>query len=135
MVKHYGVRAELTATPRVAVYRFTFPAKQSGHLIFDVGNQQGESGPVLDAGVRLVNEQEIEGFVVTHPKYINTYQPGAAMKMYFVARLDRKTSELGTFRGSDSHPGQSAILGARAEQVNRSTITTTRIPSGEPSGI
>jgi len=45
------------------------------------------------------------------------------MKMYFVARLDRKTSELGTFRGSDSHPGQSAILGARAEQVNRSTIT------------
>jgi predicted alpha-1,2-mannosidase len=114
LLKDYGVRAELTATPRVAIYRFTFPEKQSGHLIFDVGNQQGESGPVLDAGVRLVSEKEIEGFVITHPKYINTYQPGAAMKMYFVARLDRKASEFGTFKGFDSHAGNASIFGPGA---------------------
>ena len=114
LLKDYGVRAELTATPRVAVYRFTFPENQAGHLIFDVGNPQGESGPVVDAGVRLVNEQEIEGFVVTLPSYIHTYQPGAAMKMYFVARLDRKASDYGSFKGSDRHAGESSIFGPGA---------------------
>ena len=114
LLKDYGVRAELTATPRVAFYRFTFPENQPGHLLFDVGNPQGESGPVLDAGVRLVNEREVEGFVVTHPRYIQTYQPGAAMKMYFVARLDRDASEFGAFNGGDRHPGQSSGFGPGA---------------------
>jgi predicted alpha-1,2-mannosidase len=114
ILKDYGIRAELTATPRVAFHKFTFPEHQPGHVIFDVGNQQGESGPVLDAGVRLVNEQEIEGFVVTHPKYINTYQPGATMKMYFVARLDRKPMEFGCFRGSDSYQRHTSIFGPGA---------------------
>ena len=47
LLKDYGIKAELTATPRVALYRFTFPAMKAGHLIFDIGNQQGESGSVL----------------------------------------------------------------------------------------
>jgi len=114
LLKDYGVRAEATATSRVSVYRFSFPQKQSGHLIFDVGHQQGESGPVLDAGVRLVGELEIEGYVTTHPRYIMTYQPGAALKMYFVARLDRRASESGSFKGADSYPQQSSIFGAGA---------------------
>jgi predicted alpha-1,2-mannosidase len=114
LLKDCSVRAELTATPRVAFHRFTFPEKESGHLIFDVGNQQGESGPVLEAGVRLVNEEEIEGFVITHPQYVTNYHPGATMKMFFVARFDSKASEYGTFRGSDIHARQSSIFGPGA---------------------
>jgi predicted alpha-1,2-mannosidase len=61
-----------------------------------------------------VNDQEIEGFVITHPKYIRVYQPGAVMKMYFVARWDRKATEFGTFKGSDHQAGESATFGIGA---------------------
>jgi len=114
LLKDYGVRAELTATPRVAFHRFTFPGDREGHVLLDVGNPQGESGPVLDAAVRLVNDREVEGFVITHPRYINTYQPGAAMKLYFVARLDRSASAFGTFQGNDRQPRDSARFGKGA---------------------
>ena len=60
LLKDYGVRAEITATKRVAFHRFTFPKTADAHLIFDVGNQQGESGEVLDAFVTRVGEREIE---------------------------------------------------------------------------
>lgn len=113
-LKDYGVLAELTATPRVAFHRFTYPPGQPGHLLFDVGHAQGESGPVLDAAVRQVGELEIEGFVTTQPRYIQTYQPGAAMKMYFVARLDRTPASVGTFRGATIHADQTAMLGPGA---------------------
>jgi predicted alpha-1,2-mannosidase len=113
-LEDYGILAELTATPRVAFHRFTYPAGQPGHLLFEVGHTQGESGPVLDAAVRRVADLEIEGFVVTHPRYINTYQPGAAMKMYFVARLDRTAASIGTYRGATIHAGQTSLLGPGA---------------------
>lgn len=114
LLKDYGVRAELTATHRVAFHRFTFPREQAGHVLFDVGHPQGESGVVLDAGVRQVNAQEVEGFVVTLPKYIQTYQPGATMKLYFVARLDRPCAAVGTFRDAEQHAGETSIFGPGA---------------------
>lgn len=113
-LKDYGVKAELTATPRVAFYRFHYPDGTPGHLIFDIGRPQGESGPVLDAGVRQVSSREIEGFVITHPKYINTYQPGAVMKLYFVARVDREPAEVGSFIRAQVQPAQTSVLGPGA---------------------
>jgi predicted alpha-1,2-mannosidase len=113
-LKDYGVRAELTATPRVAYHRFTFPASDQAHLIFDVGHRQGESGAVLDAFVRRVGELEVEGSVTTHPEYIKAYQPGALMRLYFVARLDKAPSKWGAFRGAEVYPGQTSLAGPGA---------------------
>ncbi|MBL9136622.1 MAG: GH92 family glycosyl hydrolase [Verrucomicrobiales bacterium] len=106
-----GIRAELTATPRVGFHRFTYPAGSTPHLIFDVGNRQGESGPVLDAYVKRSGPREVEGFVVTHPEYARRYQPGAVIKMYFVARVNREVSGCGTFRGESTFPGDTALQG------------------------
>lgn len=114
LLKDYGVRAELTATPRVALHRFTFPATNEAHLILDIGNRQGESGLVLDAAVRRVSGMEIEGFVVTQPVYVRAYQPGAAIKMYFAARLSKTASDFGTFTGAKTFPAESARLGPGA---------------------
>lgn len=110
----YGIRAELTATPRVAYHRYTFPATNRAHLLFDVGNRQGESGPVVDAYVRQVGPRDLEGFVITHPEYVRRYQPGAYVKMYFHARLDRPATGAGTFRGQEVFPGETAIQGPGA---------------------
>jgi putative alpha-1,2-mannosidase len=114
LLKDYGVQAELTATPRVAYHRFTFPATNQAQILFDVGRRQGESGAVLDAFVRRAGPREVEGSLVTHPEYIKAYQPGALMRLYFVARLDKTPSHWGTFRGADVFPHESSIAGPGA---------------------
>jgi predicted alpha-1,2-mannosidase len=114
LLKDYGVFAELTATKRVAFHRFTFPATNDAHIIFDVGNKQGESGEVSDAFVRRAGDREVEGSVTTIPAYVKHYQPGASVKMYFVARLDTTPGSCGTFRGKKTFPGETSIQGPGA---------------------
>jgi predicted alpha-1,2-mannosidase len=114
LLKDYGVLAELTATKRVAFHRFTFPETHNAHVIFDVGNKQGESGEVRDSFVRRCGEREVEGFVSTLPAYVLHYQPGAAVNMYFVARLDAAPAGCGTFRGGKVFAGDTSIQGAGA---------------------
>ena len=60
-LRDYGIHAELTATPRVAFQRYTFPASEESHILFDIGNRQGESGATVDAEVRLTEEGLVEG--------------------------------------------------------------------------
>jgi predicted alpha-1,2-mannosidase len=128
LLKDYGIRAELTATPRVAFHRFTFPKSKRAHVLFDVGNRQGESGEVLDAFVRRVSDREIEGFVNTLPVYVKAYQPGATVRMYFFARVNKAAESFGTFRGAQQFVGDDSIQGRGAglflnfETTNREAI-------------
>lgn len=108
----YDVIAELTSTPRVAVHRYTFPESKNAHIIFDIGNRQGESGVVSDAFVRRVSETSIEGFVFTLPEYVKNYQPGAMVKMYFVAEVDKIPKDFGTFVGDRIGSQNESVQGA-----------------------
>ena len=76
-LRDYGIHAELTATPRVAFQRYTFPASEESHILFDIGNRQGESGATVDAEVRLTEEGLVEGWVITEPEYVKKYEPGS----------------------------------------------------------
>jgi len=102
LLKDYGVKAELTATPRVALHRYTFPAGKESHILFDIGNKQGESGNVKDAKVYITPDGRIEGFVTTLPAYVQRYQPGATINMYFSAVVDKKPAAYGVFKGTTS---------------------------------
>ena len=51
ILKDYGIKAEVTSTNRVSFHRYTFPAGKESHILFDIGNKQGESGNVRDARV------------------------------------------------------------------------------------
>ena len=88
-LKDYNVLAELTATARVGYQRFTFPASNVSHLLFNIGNRQGESGAVRDALIEAVSRNVVQGYVVTEPEYVKKYQNGATVTMYFYAELDR----------------------------------------------
>jgi predicted alpha-1,2-mannosidase len=114
LLKDYGVKAELTATPRVGFHRYTFPQSDEAHILFDIGNRQGESGIVTDAFVRLVGDREVEGFVITHPEYLKTYQPGSQVKMYFVARLSKAPNSFGGFNGETIREGAGSAQGPGA---------------------
>lgn len=100
-----GVRAELTSTTRVAFQRYTFRRGGESHLIFDIGNLLGESGPVKDAWVKIVDERTIEGYVCTVPLYAQAYCPGADVRIWFRAILDRPMDSARTFlRGGEPSP-------------------------------
>ncbi len=114
VLKDYGIKAELTATPRVSFHRYTYPPTTNAHLLFDIGNRQGESGPVLDAAVRWDGNHEVEGFIITHPEYARMYQPGACVRMYFAARLSKKPRSVGAFRGRYTLPGEGDVIGPGA---------------------
>jgi predicted alpha-1,2-mannosidase len=114
LLKDYGIRAELTATPRVAFHRFTFQKSTNAHVLIDVGNRQGESCAVLDAFAQRVSEREVEGFVNMLPVYVKAYQPGASVRMYFFARVDKTPTSFGTFRGTAQFRDQTSIQGPGA---------------------
>lgn len=98
LLKDYDVKAELTATKRVAFHRYSYPEKGQANLIFNVGTRMGESGPCKDAHVEYTDDGHVCGYVTTYPVYVNIYQKGAEVKMYFYAEIDAKPEEVGTFR-------------------------------------
>ena len=59
----------------------------------------GESGPVRDASVTYTDDGRIEGWVVTEPAYVDIYQTGATVTMYFSAVLDAEPAAWGAFSG------------------------------------
>ena len=114
LLKDYGIQAEMTATQRVAYQRYTFPANEKSHLLFDIGNMQGESGPSVDSEVFITEEGHIEGWVKTLPHYINKYQHGATLTMYFSAEVDKKPDAVGTFLKEQVFAGQKEVKGVGA---------------------
>lgn len=80
----YGVTAELTSTTRVGFHRYTFPASDRSHILFDFTTALGPSATELGF-VRKVSDRELEGHAVMAP---TIRRPKPAM-IFFVARFDR----------------------------------------------
>ncbi|MCX2450006.1 GH92 family glycosyl hydrolase [Pedobacter sp. PLR] len=112
-LKDYNIKAELTATERVGFHQYTFPETDAANVIFDIGHKMGESGPVLDAKVTY-DDRHIWGYVVTKPVYVQKYQQGANVTMYFYAELDKTPSSYGAFIDSTQFEGQKNIQGKGA---------------------
>jgi predicted alpha-1,2-mannosidase len=111
LLKDYNIKAEITATGRVGFHRYTFPESRHARIIFDIGHKQGESGEVVKAFARLVNQKEVEGYVETYPVYATFCDPGRHVKMYFVARLSKTPEETGTFTDTIVHRGDTVTAG------------------------
>ena len=104
LLKDYNIQAELTATKRVAFQRFSFPAGKEAHILFDIGNRQGESGAVKDAFACYTEEGRIEGWVITEPEYVKKYQAGTNVPLYFSAVVDRVPDTFGIFHQNKQEP-------------------------------
>lgn len=98
----YGIKTEVTATPRTGVSRFTFPAGES-HVLLNLGEGlTNESGAFL----RQVNDCEFEGM-----KLLGSfcYNPQAVFPIYFVMRVDKRPAATGYWKK------QRAMTGVEAE--------------------
>lgn len=87
----YGIKTEVTATPRTGRARFTFP-EGKGNILLNLGEGlTNESG----ATVRFVNDREIEG-----SKLLGTfcYNPQSVFPIYFVMRIDKQPGDWGYWK-------------------------------------
>jgi predicted alpha-1,2-mannosidase len=114
LLDDYNITAELTATKRVGFHRYTFPQSDQSHIILDIGNVQGESGPVTDAGIKMIDDTHFEGFVYTYPKYVKIYDPEGKVLMYFYGQISKKPESVGSFdaNGIQHHSTSAKGIGA-----------------------
>ena len=62
-----GVRAELTATPRTGVHRYTFPKDADGHVVLDLAHGiYNYDGKVLWSTLRVESDTLITGYRITN---------------------------------------------------------------------
>jgi putative alpha-1,2-mannosidase len=100
----YQVRAEMTATPRVAYERFSFPSTATqDNVLLDVAR---DNDGVQSGSLRVVDDHTIVGSV--------TGRLGKAFTLWFTARFDRPFVAHGTWAGSALSPSSSAVDGSGA---------------------
>ena len=90
----YGVRAEMTATARAGLSRYTFPAcAGDARILVDVSHGLTECRA---AQVTIVSPTEVEGWNVSG----NFCSAGNRQAVYFVAQLSKPASAFGTWNGA-----------------------------------
>jgi predicted alpha-1,2-mannosidase len=85
----YGITAELTATQRVGLHRYTYDEAGAGEIIVNLGGQLGEA-QMENAHVTGVDDDSLEGYVVQHGD--RSIHPSTTL--YFVIDFDRPFDSL-----------------------------------------
>ena len=91
LLTKYGVKCEVSATPRTGISRFTFPKGES-HILLNLGEGlTNESGAML----RKVSDTEVEGM-----KLLGTfcYNSKAVFPIYFVMRISKAPKQMGYWK-------------------------------------
>jgi predicted alpha-1,2-mannosidase len=106
ILKDYGIRAELSATERAGIHKYTFPKSDSGHFILDLTHLNGGSlKSILWSNVKIVS-----GDTITGGRSTSLWAPGR--EIYFAMKFSKPftASEIvadeaklaGTVKESDS---------------------------------
>ena len=67
MLDDYGIKAQLTATPRVGVHKYTFPKNEDGRFILDLNHGiYNYDGKTLWATLRVENDTLLTGYRITN---------------------------------------------------------------------
>ncbi len=104
----HGVRAELTATARTGVARFTFPKNAAAHLLVNAGHS-GSGNEAAGTGVQIKGTNQITGSV-------RSGNCGGTFpyRIYFFAELDHPFATLGTWAGTVLSPDSREAAGAKS---------------------
>ena len=83
----YGIHAELTASPRVGVHRYSYPAGKSAHVLVDLRSSiYNYPGKVLWSRLRIRDDGTVTGMRETRG-----WAPGR--QLYFAIRFSRVTQQ------------------------------------------
>lgn len=102
ILDRYQIKAELTATQRVGVHRYTFPKADKAGLIIDLKHSI-QNRQTLEAEVRVINDREIVGW-----RHMRGWAPNR--RIHFHAHFSEPfTAEL--FEGDAPHQNVQSING------------------------
>nr|WP_321411319.1 GH92 family glycosyl hydrolase [uncultured Carboxylicivirga sp.] len=59
LLENYNIKAELTATLRTGMHKYTFPASEDAHIILDL--KHGIANNVTDSELKILSETKVEG--------------------------------------------------------------------------
>ena len=65
ILQNYGIQAELTATNRVGIHRYTYPEGSDSHVILDLDHSANKGSwgrRIINSQIRIVDPQTIEGY-------------------------------------------------------------------------
>ena len=97
-IDKYGIKAEMSATKRSGISRYTFPEGES-HILVNIGlGLTNESG----GEIKMVSDTELEGF-----KLLGTfcYNPQAVFPVFYVVRFSKPAINKGYWKFHDKLPG------------------------------
>jgi predicted alpha-1,2-mannosidase len=87
-LKDYDVLAELTATERTGLHKYTFPASDKSHFILDWSHSYADpKNPVVDASLSVVGEDTITG-----GRTVNSWANGR--KIFFAMQFSKPFEKL-----------------------------------------
>jgi predicted alpha-1,2-mannosidase len=112
LLSRWGINAELTATDRTGLARFTFPAGKAANVLVPISHTLNRTE---EAQVRVEGDHEISGYVQNHLFCANpqTY------KVYFVMTFSRPFSSFGTWGGEKTGGPEKISADSRQETQTR----------------
>jgi len=91
VLEDYDIKAELTATKRTGIHRYTFPESDEAHVIVDLSHGIGDR--TTDAYIKVVGNDAIEGY--RRSSGWNDH------KVYFSAQFSKPFASYGTWNESE----------------------------------
>lgn len=107
-LQRYGVDAEITASRRAALYRFTYPAAQQANLLIDAGHyltrisKSGEGQILTASQVTVISPTEVSGSSSAKGGWNKQPVP---YTIYFYAISNTPATSWGTWRDGHLYPG------------------------------
>jgi predicted alpha-1,2-mannosidase len=103
-----GILAELTASERVGLHRYTFSKDKIPHILIDVSSSLG-NGKTTEGEVLIIpDQQEVVGAIRTFGSFASRY---GGVKVYFAARFNRPFSYFNVWSGNKLFKNQTSVEG------------------------
>jgi len=102
----YGVEAELTATARCGLHRYTFPASEAANVIIDL--EHGIANTCTGGRLDIIGSDRVEGMRRSHGWAADRF-------VYFAAEFSRPFSSFGTASDGVVSPGRRSAEGPKVK--------------------
>lgn len=102
-----GIKAELSATERVGVHRYTFPEDKERHILINL--KEGNGDGAYETYLKKIDEYTLEGY-----RFSNGWSP--RHKVYFTIKCDEPIKELLVYN-NDELAGEGELTGKEVKGV------------------
>ncbi|MBR4597739.1 MAG: GH92 family glycosyl hydrolase [Opitutales bacterium] len=114
----YAIRAEIAASEKAAIYKFSFPAKEGAKIIFDAGHLlfndiAGEGQHLCGSSAEVLSKCEVAGHTSVRGGWNLQKEP---YTVYFYAVADAPAAKFGVFKGGEVLKNQRKVSAQGAEK-------------------